>query len=139
MFLFVKGKEEEKKRFLFHYFCDRALDLLYGMCDMASAKQIVRQLLDYLVKAEYEVRHELATKVALLAERFSSNKAWYIDVMLELLKVAGEDVSNDIWHRVIRVVLSCSEDVQAYAARYFFLLSGSLLLMLFPPERVSLL
>lgn len=95
----------------------RALDLLYSMCDAESAKVIVRQLLDYLVKAEFEVREELATKTAMLAERFSSNKAWYIDVMLDLLRIAGEDVPDDIWHRVIRVVLSCSEDVQAYAAR----------------------
>lgn len=98
----------------------RALDLLYGMCDHDSAKAIVRQLLDYLLKAEYEVRQELATKTAMLAERFSSNKAWYMDVMLELLRTAGEDVPDDIWHRVIRVVLGCSEDVQAYAARTCF-------------------
>ena len=98
----------------------RALDLLYGMCDANSAQQIVRQLLDYLIKAEFEVRNELATKVSLLAERFSSNRGWYIDCMLELLSVAGEDVPADIWHRVIRVVLSCTEDVQAYAARTCF-------------------
>ncbi len=75
----------------------RALDLLYGMCDVESAKSIVRQLLDYLIKAEFEVRRELATKTAMLAERFSANKAWYIDVMLELLRVAGDDVPDDIW------------------------------------------
>ncbi len=98
----------------------RALDLLYSMCDTTTAPQIVRQLLDYLAKAEYEVRRELATKTALLAERFSSNKAWYIDVMLELLCVAGEDVPDTMWHRVVRVILSCTEDVQAYAARTCF-------------------
>jgi AP-2 complex subunit alpha len=98
----------------------RALDLLYGMCDNTTAPQIVRQLLDYLAKAEYEVRSELATKTALLAERFAANKGWYIDVMLELLSVAGEDVPDTMWHRVVRVVLSCTEDVQAYAARTCF-------------------
>jgi AP-2 complex subunit alpha len=140
----------------------RALDLLYSMCDAESAQvriekrknafllnffffqTIVRQLLDYLAKAEYEVRRELASKTAILAEKFSSNKAWYIDCMLEvnniytsllnccelcltlqpfvsfrlkLLRIAGEDVPDDMWHRVIRVVLSSSEDAQAYAAR----------------------
>ncbi len=98
----------------------RALDLLYGMCDAQTAQQIVRQLLDYLSKAEYEVRSELATKTAILAERYSSNKGWYIDVMLELLSVAGEDVPETMWHRIVRVVLSCTEDVQCYAARTCF-------------------
>jgi AP-2 complex subunit alpha len=98
----------------------RALDLLYGMCDAQTAQQIVRQLLDYLNKAEYEVRSELATKTAILAERYSSNKGWYIDVMLELLSIAGEDVPETMWHRIVRVVLSCSEDVQCYAARTCF-------------------
>ena len=95
----------------------RALDLLYGMCNKSTSKLIVRELLDYLINAEYEVREELATKIAILAEKFASNKAWYVDVILKLIRLAGEDVPDDIWHRVIQVVLSCNEEIQTYAAQ----------------------
>lgn len=45
----------------------RALDLLYGMCDRASAGQIVSELLAYMPGADYDIREELVRLVLLLA------------------------------------------------------------------------
>ena len=98
----------------------RALDLLYGMCNKSTSKLIVRELLDYLVTAEYDLREELATKIAILAEKFASNKSWYVDVMLKLIRLAGEDVPDDIWYRVIQIIMSGDENLQTYAAQTVF-------------------
>lgn len=95
----------------------RALDLLYGMCNKSTSKLIVRELLDYLVTAEYDLREELATKIGILAEKFASNKAWYVDVILKLIRLAGEDVPDDIWFRVIQIVMSSDESIQTYATQ----------------------
>eukprot|EP01111_Echinosteliopsis_oligospora_P009213 TRINITY_DN2665_c0_g1_i1.p1 TRINITY_DN2665_c0_g1~~TRINITY_DN2665_c0_g1_i1.p1 ORF type:complete len:1051 (+),score=302.86 TRINITY_DN2665_c0_g1_i1:172-3324(+) len=97
----------------------RALDLLYGMCDKYTSKDIVGELLTYLVSADYAIREELVLKIANLAEKFASNYQWYVDVILQLIATAGDFVSDDIWHRVIKIVIN-HEDVQEYAARTVF-------------------
>lgn len=97
----------------------RALDLLYGMCDKYTSKEIVGELLSYLLTADYAIREELVIKLANLAEKFASNYQWYVDVILQLITLAGDFVSDDIWHRVIKIVTN-HEDVQEYAARTVF-------------------
>jgi hypothetical protein len=32
------------------------LDLLYGMCEQSSSRKIVRELLQFLVRADYDIR-----------------------------------------------------------------------------------
>ncbi|KAG5515677.1 hypothetical protein RHGRI_036653 [Rhododendron griersonianum] len=112
----------------------RALDLLYGMCDVSNAKDIVEELLQYLSSADFAMREELSLKAAILAEKFapdlswqlkatclpSSNPykrllTWYVDVILQLIDKAGDFVSDDIWFRVVQFVTN-NEDLQPYAA-----------------------
>ncbi|XP_060169718.1 AP-2 complex subunit alpha-1-like isoform X4 [Lycium barbarum] len=93
----------------------RALDLLYGMCDVSNAKDIVEELLQYLSTAEFVMREELSLKIAILAEKFAPDLSWYVDVVLQLIDKAGDFVSDDIWFRVVQFVTN-NEDLQPYAA-----------------------
>ncbi|KAI4334294.1 hypothetical protein L6164_019004 [Bauhinia variegata] len=93
----------------------RALDLLYGMCDVSNAKDIVEELLQYLSAAEFAMREELSLKAAILAEKFAPDLSWYVDVILQLIDKAGDFVSDDIWFRVVQFVTN-NEDLQPYAA-----------------------
>ncbi|XP_051143023.1 AP-2 complex subunit alpha-1-like isoform X2 [Andrographis paniculata] len=93
----------------------RALDLLYGMCDVSNAKDIVEELLQYLSTADFAMREELSLKVAILAEKFAPDLSWYVDVILQLIDKAGDFVSDDIWFRVVQFVTN-NEDLQPYAA-----------------------
>ncbi|CAL0332320.1 unnamed protein product [Lupinus luteus] len=93
----------------------RALDLLYGMCDISNAKDIVEELLQYLSTAEFAMREELSLKAAILAEKFAPDLSWYVDVILQLIDKAGDFVSDDIWFRVVQFVTN-NEDLQPYAA-----------------------
>ncbi|KAL0537854.1 hypothetical protein IC582_026844 [Cucumis melo] len=93
----------------------RALDLLYGMCDVSNAKDIVEELLQYLSTAEFAMREELSLKAAILAEKFAPDLSWYVDVILQLIDKAGDFVSDDIWFRVVQFVTN-NEDLQSYAA-----------------------
>ncbi|KAG2544134.1 hypothetical protein PVAP13_9NG789400 [Panicum virgatum] len=93
----------------------RALDLLYGMCDVTNAKEIVEELLQYLNTAEFAMREELSLKAAILAEKFAPGLSWYVDVILQLIDKAGDFVSDDIWYRVVQFVTN-NEDLQPYAA-----------------------
>lgn len=93
----------------------RALDLLYGMCDISNAKDIVEELLQYLSTADFAMREELSLKAAILAEKFAPDLSWYVDVILQLIDKAGDFVSDDIWFRVVQFVTN-NEDLQPYAA-----------------------
>ncbi|KAH7655806.1 Clathrin/coatomer adaptor adaptin-like N-terminal protein [Dioscorea alata] len=54
----------------------RALDLLYAMCDITNAKDIVEELLQYLSTVDFAMREELALKAAILAEKFAPDLSW---------------------------------------------------------------
>ncbi|XP_030845239.1 AP-2 complex subunit alpha-2 isoform X3 [Strongylocentrotus purpuratus] len=97
----------------------RAVDLLYAMCDRTNADQIVGEMLIYLEKADYSIREEMVLKVAILAEKYASDYTWYVDTILNLIRIAGDYVSEEVWYRVIQIVIN-REDVQGYAAKTVF-------------------
>lgn len=58
-------------------------------------------------------------KVAILAEKYAQDYTWYVDVILNLIRIAGDYVSEEVWYRVIQIVVN-REDVQGYAAKMVF-------------------
>ncbi|KPP57865.1 AP-2 complex subunit alpha-2-like [Scleropages formosus] len=97
----------------------RAVDLLYAMCDRSNAKQIVAEMLRYLETADYSIREEIVLKVAILAEKYAVDYTWYVDTILNLIRIAGDYVSEEVWYRVIQIVIN-RDDVQGYAAKTVF-------------------
>lgn len=97
----------------------RGLDLLYSMCDVDNARNIVAELLRYLQVADYALREELVLKIAILTEKFATEYNWYIDTILQLISSAGDHVGEEVWFRVIQIVTN-NEDVQQYAATKAF-------------------
>lgn len=43
----------------------------------------------------------------------------YVDVILNLIRIAGDYVSEEVWYRVIQIVIN-RDDVQGYAAKTVF-------------------
>ncbi|XP_065191357.1 AP-2 complex subunit alpha-2-like [Sycon ciliatum] len=97
----------------------RAVDLLYAMCDRTNAERIVAEMLTYLESADYSIREEMVLKVAILAEKFAVDYTWYVDTILNLIRLAGDYVSEEVWYRVIQIVTN-RDDVQGYAAKTVF-------------------
>ena len=73
------------------------------MCDRSNAERIVQEMLGYLEAADYSIREEMVLKTAILAEKYATDYNWYVDVILQLIRVAGDYVSEEVWHRVIQV------------------------------------
>jgi len=97
----------------------RALDLLYSICDEENVVEILEHLLRYLSKAEYAMREEMVLKIAILAEKFATDMQWYINIVLQLLTIAGDFVTEDVWHRVVQIVTN-DESLQKYAAQMVY-------------------
>lgn len=114
----------------------QAVDLLYAMCDKSNAEEIVQEMLNYLETADYSIREEMVLKVAILAEKYATDYTWYVwrfdlscrkhfllfryvDVILNLIRIAGDYVSEEVWYRVIQIVIN-RDEVQGYAAKTVF-------------------
>ena len=41
----------------------RAVDLLYAMCDRSNAEEIVGEMLEYLETADYSIREEMVSEI----------------------------------------------------------------------------
>jgi AP-2 complex subunit alpha len=115
----------------------RAVDLLYAMCDRSNVEEIVSEMLAYLETADFSIREEMVLKVAILGEKYAVDYTWYVDTILNLIRIAGDYVSEEVslafytkyeaidllqcqvWYRVIQIVIN-RDDVQGYAAKTVF-------------------
>ena len=86
------------------------------MCDKSNAERIVQEMLGrlsfadflptfsaYLELADYSIREEMVLKTAILSEKYATDYNWYVDVVLQLIRIAGDYVSDEVWHRVVQV------------------------------------
>ena len=95
----------------------RALDLLFVMCDTDNAERIVDELVAHLALADAAIREEMVLKIAILAEKYATDLRWYVDTILKLISISGDNVSDAIWHRVVQIVTNHPQgDLQAYTA-----------------------
>lgn len=69
--------------------------------------------------------------MAILAEKYAVDYSWYVDTILNLIRIAGDYVSEEVWYRVIQIVIN-RDDVQGYAAKTVFEVGET------PRERCSL-
>jgi len=61
----------------------------------------------------------MVLKIAILGEKYAVDYKWYLDIMLKLIRIAGDFVSEEIWYWVIQVVIN-RIDVQSYGAKIVF-------------------
>ena len=46
----------------------------------------------------------MVLKIAILAEKYATDLRWYVDTIIKLISIAGDFVSDSIWHRVVQIV-----------------------------------
>lgn len=93
----------------------RSLDLLYAMTNQVNSESVVGELLVNLSLCPANMKDNLVVKIAILAEKYANNLQWYFDTMVQVIMVAGDHVSEDVWHRIVRIVTN-NPDLHDYAA-----------------------
>lgn len=93
----------------------RSLDLLYMMTDHNNSDAVVSELVLNLSSADDKIKDDMVVKIAILAEKFASNLHWYLDTMVQVIMVAGDFVSEDVWHRIVHIITN-NPDLHEYAA-----------------------
>lgn len=97
----------------------RALDVLFLICDSENGMEVVTELINHLAASDGEMKEAMVLKVAILAEKYAQDLRWYVDSMVQVISLAGDYVSDDIWHRIVQIVIN-HQDLQEYAAEKLF-------------------
>ncbi|CAD8166956.1 unnamed protein product [Paramecium octaurelia] len=103
----------------------RALDLLYLISSPNTSQRIVEELLSYAENgADLQIKDDLVLKIAILSEKFADNLYWYIDVVVRMINSSGDFVTEDIWFRIIQIIVGFqkegNQELQKYAATKLF-------------------
>ena len=93
----------------------RALDLLFVMTDYSNAERIVEELILNLTSSDEGIKDDVIVKIAILSEKFAKDLTWYLDTLVKVIMVAGDFVSEDVWHRIVHIVTNHPE-LHEYAA-----------------------
>jgi AP-2 complex subunit alpha len=81
---------------------------------------MVGELIHTLETTDSTMKEEMVVKIAILAEKFSNdNLKWYVDVMVQVVLLAGDYVAEAVWHRIVLIVTN-HDDIHEYAAEKLF-------------------
>ncbi|ODV62370.1 Apl3p, partial [Ascoidea rubescens DSM 1968] len=94
----------------------KALELLYAICDTDNVEKVVGELLKFLSTADYALRSEISVKIAVLAEKFSTDPHWYVNTCLKLISIAGSQVPEEVWERITQIIIN-NETLQSISCK----------------------
>lgn len=91
----------------------KSLDLIVTICNPNSYNTIINNLLDYFPSSDFQIKPDLAIKIAILTENFAVDSTWYVTTMLKLLSI-GEGcnlngvsfISNEVWERIVQIIIN---------------------------------
>lgn len=86
-----------------------ALDLIYQICTTQNVKSIVKELLNFLLRAEREFKEELANKICMSVEKYAPNKKWHVDTCVKVLTLSGNEVRENFIHSLITLIATTPE------------------------------
>lgn len=98
----------------------RALHLVYSLVDAFNVRNLVRELIAVLGKADVEFRSELTAKLCYVSEKFSPNPRWLVDTLLRVMSLSGEYVPDSVVNS-LTATISRNEDLHSYSAQKLYL------------------
>ncbi|KAG8188955.1 hypothetical protein JTE90_016622 [Oedothorax gibbosus] len=93
--------------------------LLYTLCDETNVQQVLKELFYCMQIEDITLREDMVLRMSILAEKYLQDRTSYVDVVLKILKVAGEYVPEAVGYKLIQVITN-EEAIQAYAAKRAF-------------------
>jgi len=93
----------------------RAMELCFALCNSSNIRQMMKELLNFLEKAEPEFKAVCASKCVTTAERFSPDSKWHIDTLLRVIIAAGNSVPDDVVACTIQLIAGSGLEERRYA------------------------
>lgn len=87
--------------------------------DDSNVRNLVRELLAVLLKADLEFRAELTAKLCYVSQKYAPSPSWLIDTLLKIMAIAGEYVPEQFQNHLIGTITR-HPDLHAYAVQKMY-------------------
>ena len=92
----------------------RAMELSFALMNKANVSQLSKEILTFLETADPEFKAECSSKMYIATERFSPDPKWHLETMINVLRLAGNFVPDEVVSCMIQHI-SATEDLRTLA------------------------
>ncbi|XP_074093927.1 adaptor protein complex 1, gamma subunit isoform X1 [Cotesia typhae] len=92
----------------------RAMELSFALVNTSNIKNMMKELLLFLERADPEFKAQCSSNIVMSAERYAPNKRWHLETLFKVLVAAGNYVRDDVVACTIQLI-SETQTQQAYA------------------------
>ncbi|XP_026672636.1 AP-1 complex subunit gamma-1 isoform X6 [Ceratina calcarata] len=92
----------------------RAMELSFALVNSNNIRNMMKELLLFLERADPEFKAQCSSNIVMSAERFAPNKRWHLETLFKVLVAAGNYVRDDVVACTIQLI-SETQAQQGYA------------------------
>ncbi|XP_011687539.1 PREDICTED: AP-1 complex subunit gamma-1 isoform X4 [Wasmannia auropunctata] len=92
----------------------RAMELSFALVNANNIRNMMKELLLFLERADPEFKAQCSSNIVMSAERFAPNKRWHLETLFKVLVAAGNYVRDDVVACTIQLI-SETQPQQGYA------------------------
>ncbi|XP_014470996.1 PREDICTED: AP-1 complex subunit gamma-1 isoform X3 [Dinoponera quadriceps] len=92
----------------------RAMELSFALVNFSNIRNMMKELLLFLERADPEFKAQCSSNIVMSAERFAPNKRWHLETLFKVLVAAGNYVRDDVVACTIQLI-SETQTQQGYA------------------------
>ncbi|XP_076478355.1 adaptor protein complex 1, gamma subunit isoform X3 [Bombus vancouverensis nearcticus] len=92
----------------------RAMELSFALVNSNNIRNMMKELLLFLERADPEFKAQCSSNIVMSAERFAPNKRWHLETLFKVLVAAGNYVRDDVVACTIQLI-SETQSQQSYA------------------------
>ncbi|KAH0951556.1 hypothetical protein HN011_005403 [Eciton burchellii] len=92
----------------------RAMELSFALVNSNNIRNMMKELLLFLERADPEFKAQCSSNIVMSAERFAPNKRWHLETLFKVLVAAGNYVRDDVVACTIQLI-SETPSQQSYA------------------------
>ncbi|GAB68030.1 adapter-related protein complex 1 gamma 2 subunit [Plasmodium cynomolgi strain B] len=104
----------------------KALDVAFALITKDSLKVMVKELLNYLLVADIEIKSDIVSNICVSVNKYSPNVQYLLDTYIKLLCLAGNFIQDHIKNDFIYHVLQNSEFHAYVVYKIFFCIKENL-------------
>ncbi|CAA9989591.1 AP-1 complex subunit gamma, putative [Plasmodium knowlesi strain H] len=104
----------------------KALDVAFALITKDSLKVMVKELLNYLLVADIEIKSDIVSNICVAVNKYSPNVQYLLDTYIKLLCLAGNFIQDHIKNEFIYHVLQNSEFHAYVVYKIFFCIKENL-------------
>ncbi|CAA9989154.1 AP-2 complex subunit alpha, putative [Plasmodium knowlesi strain H] len=82
----------------------QTFNILFNMCNTSNWKLLINVFLHHLPYIDPYIQNEIIIKISILAENFSPDLSWYIDVIFKMIEITYRYIFPEVWFRLVQVV-----------------------------------